>query len=92
MKKKYTKQEFENLDFDNKCAIFETVLTDDYFSGQEKINFYFDGDINIKVLSPTPKEEQEREDREFKVLLDKLTIKLFRSNEWIELDIDEILK
>lgn len=92
MTKKYTKNEFENLDFDTKCVIMETLLTDDYFSGQEKINLYFEEDIKTKNLIPPPIEEQEREDREFKALLDELTIKLFSGNEWIELDVDKILQ
>lgn len=92
MKKKYTKEEFEVFDFDTKCAIMETILTSEYFNGQADINFYFDGDINTKILLPTPKKEKEREDREFNILLERLTLKLFGDNDFVELDIEEILK
>lgn len=91
MIQKYTKQEFEALDFDTKCVVMETLLTDDYFSGQMDIDFYFVEDENSTILSPKTKEQEDREEREFNALIQKLTDKLFGNNDEIELDIEEIL-
>ena len=88
---KYTKQEFEALDFDTKCVVIETLLTDDYFAGQMEIDFYFVEEKNSTILPPKTKEQEEREMREFNVLIQKLTDKLFGTNEEIELDIEKIL-
>ena len=91
MIKKYTKQEFETLDFDTKCVVMETLLTDDYFTGQGDIDFYSEIDEKSYALKPKTKEQEEREQREFNTLIQKLTDKLFGNNDVIELDIEEIL-
>jgi hypothetical protein len=91
MIQKYTKKEFEALDFDTKCVVMETLLTDDYFSGQMDIDFYFVEDENSTIPPPKTKEQEEREEREFNALIQKLTDKLFGNNDEIELDIEEIL-
>lgn len=89
---KYTKQEFQALDFDTRCVIMEKLLTNDYFEGQTRINFYFEEDpVTRNLIAPTPK-EQEREEREFNDLLERLETKLFGENDFIELDMEEILK
>jgi hypothetical protein len=69
----------------------ETLLTDDYFTGQMNIDFYFVEEENSKILLPKTKEQEEREEREFNALIQKLTDKLFGNNDEIELDIEEIL-
>lgn len=91
MIQRYTKQEFEALDFDTKCVVMETLLTDDYFSGQMDIDFYFVEDENSTILPPKTKEQEDRGEREFNALIQKLTDKLFGNNDEIELDIEEIL-
>ncbi|OXA82848.1 hypothetical protein B0A56_03835 [Flavobacterium columnare NBRC 100251 = ATCC 23463] len=91
MIRKYTKEEFEELDFDTKCVVMETLLTDDYFTGQMDIDFYFVEEENSTILPPKTKEQEEREMREFNLLIEKLTDKLFGTNEEIELDIEKIL-
>jgi hypothetical protein len=87
MTKKINKLDFEKLEFDEKCSIIETLLTDDYFNGQTEINFYvpegFKGEIG-EPLPETPPDIKEIEDRKFEALIDKLTIKLFAENDEIE--------
>jgi hypothetical protein len=92
MNRTYTKIEFQELDFDSKCAIIQTLLTDDYFNGQEEINFYLPPDFNFESeesLPETPPEIKEKEDEKFSQLIEKLTDKLFESNEKIEFDLEE---
>ena len=56
-----------------------------------EIDFYFVEEKNSTILPPKTKEQEEREMREFNVLIQKLTDKLFGNNEEIELDIEKIL-
>lgn len=88
----YTKEEFKVLDFDTKCVIMEELLTDDYFQGQADIDFYFVEPENRDILPPKTIEQEEREDREFNALLERLTNKLFDNKTKIELDIDEFFE
>lgn len=87
----YIKEEFEALDFDTKCAILEELLTDDFFQGQVDIDFYFEEDEYNNLL-PKPIKVAEREDKEFKILIERLTIKLFEENATIEIDIDKFFE
>lgn len=91
MKITYTKEDFKALEFDTKCVIMEELLTDDYFKGQLNIDFYFVEPENKDILPPKTKEQEEREDREFNALLERLTNKLFNNKATIKLDIEEIL-
>lgn len=91
MIKKYTKQEFEELDFDTKCIVMETLFTDDYYTGQMDIDFYFVEKENSTILPPKTTEQEDREVIEFNALIQKLTDKLFGNKGEIELDIEEIL-
>jgi len=89
MNKIYTKKEFQELDFDSKCVILETLLTDDYFSGQAEINFYLPPDFKGEVgesLPETPTEIKIIEDEKFNSLIINLTDKLFESQDKIEFD------
>jgi hypothetical protein len=89
MKNTYTKKDFENLDFDSKCVIFEALLTDDYFGGQAEINFYLPPDFkgeDGESLPETPPEIKIIEDEKFQLLVLKLTDKLFESQEKIDFD------
>lgn len=70
----------------------EKLLFNDYFEGQVDINFYFEEDPVTKNLIALTLKEQEREEREFKELLEALSIKLFGNSHSIELDIDKIRK
>lgn len=87
MTKKINKTEFEKLEFDEKCYIIETVLTDDYYEGQTEINFYvpegFKGEIG-EPLPETPPEIKVIEDKKFEDLIERLTTKLFAENNEIE--------
>ena len=89
MKKSINKTDFKKLDFDEKCNIIETVLTDDYFNGQDEINFYvpegFKGEVG-NALPETSPEIKAEEDKKFKELIDKLSNKLFAENDEIEYD------
>lgn len=87
MTRTYTKKEFQELDFDSKCVILETLLTDDYFTGQAEINFYLPPDFKGEVgenLPETPPEIKEIEDAKFNLLIAKLTDKLFEFQDKIE--------
>jgi hypothetical protein len=88
----YTKKDFDALDFDTKCVIFESLLTDDYFNGQMDINFYFVEEENKDKLPPKTLEMEQREEKEFNELLDRLTIKLFEDKSTIDLDLDEFFE
>ena len=84
---KINRNEFSNLDFDEKCAIIEQLLTDDYFNGQHEINFWvpenFKGEIG-ESLPETPPEIKAIEHAKFKNLIDELTLKLFSKSDEIE--------
>jgi hypothetical protein len=87
---KYTKEDFQQLDFDDRCAIIEELLPDDYYGGQTEINFYvpegFTGEIG-EPLPQTPSEIENIEDEKFEQLVLELTEKLFREKEKIEVEI-----
>lgn len=90
MKKIYSKSDFVNLDFDSKCIIFESLLTDEYFQGQTDINFYFPDDSNIEsgqALPETPPEIKKVENEKMELLIQKLTENLFRERDSIEFDL-----
>ena len=72
MKKKYTKDDFQKLDFDDRCAIIEELLPDDYYGGQTEINFYVPEGFTGKIgepLPPTPPEIEKIEDEKFEQIL-----------------------
>jgi len=54
MKKKYTKDDFQKLDFDDRCAIIEELLPDDYYGGQTEINFYVPEGFTGEIGEPLP--------------------------------------
>ena len=87
MIEKYTKVKFQELDFDSKCVIIESLLTDEYFNGQEKIDFYSETDKNYNML-PTPIEIKEIENIKFESLINDLTEKLFAEKSEIEFNTD----
>jgi hypothetical protein len=87
MIEKYTKVKFQELDFDSKCVIIESLLTNEYFNGQEKIGFYSETDENNNLL-PTPKEIKEIENNKFENLINDLTEKLFAEKTEIEFNTD----
>lgn len=91
MERTYTRQEFDNLDFDYKCMVMEILLTDDYFNGQVEINFYHSVNEETGNLNPAPPEIQKTEDEAFDKLLIKLSDKLFKDNYTIELDLEKML-
>ncbi|MDP2455357.1 MULTISPECIES: hypothetical protein [unclassified Kaistella] len=70
----------------------ESLLTDDYFRGQAAISFYFEEDPVTRNLIARSPAEQEREDNEFNALLEKLVLKLFGENDFVELDLEKIRK
>jgi hypothetical protein len=80
MIKTYTKEEFEKLDFDIKCAIIEQLMPDEFYGGQEKLDFWIPENYTGKIgesLPPTPPEIEREEEKKFSQLIDELTIKLF---------------
>lgn len=92
MKTLYTKEDFQQLDFDDRCAIIEELLPDDYYGGQTKINFYvpegFTGEIG-EPLPPVPPEIEKMEDEKFEQLVLEMTEKLFKNKSVIEVDLSE---
>lgn len=87
MTKKYTKTEFQELEFDSKCVIIESLLTNEYFDGQEKIGFQVEIDENNNLL-PVPSEIKEMENKKFEALICDLTELLFAEKKEIEFDTD----
>ncbi|TXD83868.1 hypothetical protein ESY86_07425 [Subsaximicrobium wynnwilliamsii] len=85
MTKIYTKSEFQELEFDSKCVIIESLLTNAYFEGQEKIGFQVEIDENNNLL-PVPSEIKEMESKKFEALILDLTEKLFAEKIEIEFD------
>jgi len=64
MKIQYTKNGFLKLDFDDRCAIIEEQLPDEYYGGQTEINFYVPEGFTGKIgepLPPTPPEIEKME-------------------------------
>nr|WP_315159855.1 hypothetical protein [uncultured Flavobacterium sp.] len=88
----YTKEEFVLLDFDTKCVIIEHLLTDDYFSGQMEIDFYFVEPENVNILPPKTAAMEEREDREFNALIERLSNKLFEDKSLITIDLENLFE
>lgn len=88
----YTKDDFNALDFDTKCVIMETLLTDDYFLGQAKIDFYCEIDEESGNLLPKPPEIEKRDEEAFCQLIARLTNKLFVNSTTIDLDIDKFFE
>lgn len=90
MKIHYTKNEFLKLDFDDRCAIIEDLLPDNYYRGQTEINFHvsegFTGEIG-EPLPPTSPRIEKIEDEKFEQLVYKLTEKLFENKSEIEVDL-----
>ena len=91
MKKLISRKDFDNLDFELKCLIVETLLPEEYYQGQTDINFYtppeFEGEIG-EPLPPTPKKIKMEEDRKFKALINSLKNKVFANSEVIEFDFE----
>jgi len=94
MKRNYTKEDFENLDLDDKCAIIEELLTNDYYSGQTEINFFVSeghkGEAD-ESLTPVSPEIEKIEDQKFEQLIVRLTDKLFENKKVIEFDLEILL-
>ena len=93
MKKRYTKEDFKKLNFDEKCTILGNLMPDEYYGGQTEINFWLPDDIDevdYKILPPTPPDIEKEEDRKFKQLIDDLTEKLFSESEFIEFDLEAL--
>jgi len=88
MTRTYTKKDFENLDLDDKCAIIEELLTNDYYSGQTEINFFVPEGFNGETLAPTPPEIEKIEDEKFEQLIVRLTDKLFENKTEIEFNLE----
>jgi hypothetical protein len=92
MNRKYSKNEFINLDFDDKCLIIETLLTDDYYQGQTDIGFWVPENFDPESkedLPPTPPEIEKIEDEKFEALIINLTDKLFLEKDFIEFDLEQ---
>lgn len=92
MEKTYTKQEFGNLELDWKCMVMEMLLTDDYFEGQLHIDFYHSVNEETGNLNPTPPDIKEIQDKAFDELIIKLTNKLFKFRNTIQLDLEKMLE
>ena len=92
MEKTYSRQDFDSLDFDDKCVVMEMLLTEDYFTGQGEIDFYHSVNEKTGNLNPTPPEIKIVEDIAFEKLIVKLTDKLFKNKTTIELDLDKMLE
>lgn len=92
MKKTYTKTEFQKLDFDSRCTIISTFLTDDFYDGQFEINFHIPLGFKGKIGEPLPEPPPEIarvEDAKYETLVLKLTEKLFELHNEIEFDFEE---
>ena len=92
MEKTYSRQDFDSLDFDDKCVVMEMLLTDDYFTGQGEIDFYHSVNEKTENLNPTPPKIKKIEDKAFDKLIVKLTDKLFECNLTIVLDLEKQLE
>lgn len=92
MNTSFTKDDFQNLDFDTRCIIIESLMPDEYYNGQEEINFYIPEDYKGEFgedLPPTPSEIEKIENEKFALLIGHLTDKLFSENEKIEFDLEQ---
>ena len=54
MKSKYTKADFQQLDFEDRCAIIEELLPDDYYGGQVIIDYSFPIGFIPKIVASFP--------------------------------------
>lgn len=92
MKRTYYKKDFEKLSFEDRVLMVEELLPDEFYSGQEKINYWVpeNFDENTKYLEPTPPEIEEEENEKFELLIAELIEYLFIKNETIEFDLEEI--
>jgi hypothetical protein len=91
MNRIYTRADFMNLPFEDRCTIIEGLLTDDYFEGQSEIDFWIAPTVDTefgKRLLPTPPHIAKIEKAKFHYLVTKLTDKLFLDRETIEFDIE----
>jgi hypothetical protein len=88
---KLTKSEFSALVRDTKMRIFEQLITDEFFSFQEELKFWFpegfDGNSNEPLPLPTP-EVQAEEELKTLALEQKMSDKLFECSSEIELSQD----
>ncbi len=86
-KKRITKEDFNKLEFDNKCFILEELLPDDYYEGLHTINFWqpdnFEGNIG-EDLPETPPEIKAEEDKKLNDMVNALSEKLFLDTNEIE--------
>lgn len=91
MNRTYTREDFMNLSFSDRCTIIEGLLTDEYFEEQGKIGFWIAPTIETefgKRLLPTPPHIAKVEKAKFHHMVMKLTDKLFHDKETIEFDIE----
>src|SRR5674476_916740 len=92
MKNIFSKEDFQKLDFDERCAIIEELLPDDYYEGQVIIDDSFPigfiPDIG-EPLPPTTSEIEKIEAEKFEQLVIELTDKLFENKSEVEVDISE---
>jgi len=92
MKTVYTKDVFQKLDFDARCAIIEELLPDDYYGGQVIIDDSFPIGFIPGIgepLPPTTPEIEKKEAEKFEQLVFDLTEKLFENRSEIEVDLSE---
>jgi len=92
MKKTFSKDDFQKIDIDDRCAKIEEFFTDDYYKGQTEFNIYGPVGFNGEIGEPLPQiyqESKKNEDENVKQVDFELTNILFENKSDIEVGLSE---